>query len=276
MTDMIEVQPPYRAIIATTDGSDLSTLGLRGGARLASQTGAELHVLHALTSRGGETQVRSLVEEVLAGGEYQLVFEELSGSNSPAAAAAAYAAELGSATICLGTHGRGGVGSTVLGSTALELVSHHRRGVVAFGPAAAPPMPVVRVVACVDGSEFSELALGEGVRWAAALGVPLWLVQVVPSGLPEYVGAFEHTYVHNLAKSLAGSHLELEWEVLHSSSPSKALLKMFGEDAAALLVMATHARRGMQKILIGSVATEVVKNSWGPVALVAPPGPSGA
>ena len=272
----MEIQPPYRAIIATTDGSDLSTLGLRGGARLAAQTGAALHVFHALSVRSDESEVRSLVEEILGDMEHQLVVEEVPGSETPAAAAAAYAAQLGSAVICLGTHGRGGVGSAVLGSTALSLVSQHRRSIVAFGPEAASPMAIVRVVACVDGSEFSELSLGEGVRWAAALGVPLWLVQVVPSGLPEYVAAFEHTYVHNLAKGLAGSHLKLEWEVLHSSSPSRALLEMFGEDAATLLVMATHGRRGMQKILLGSVATEVVRNSWGPVALVVPPGVSGA
>jgi nucleotide-binding universal stress UspA family protein len=271
MTDAIEIHPPYRTIIATTDGSELSALGLRGGARLATQTGAALHVLHAVSSSGGETQVRALVKQVLREAEYQLVLEEVADPATPASTAANYAAGAGNAIICLGTHGRGGVGSAVLGSTALELVSQHRRSVIAFGPEAAPPMPIVRVVACVDGSEFSELSLGEGVRWAAALGVPLWLVQVVPSGLPDYVSAFEHTYVHNLAKSLAGSHLKLEWEVLHSSSPARALLEMFGEDAATLLVMATHGRRGVQKILLGSVATEVVKSSWGPVALIAPP-----
>ena len=262
--------PPYKNVIVAIDGSDLAIVAVQGAAQLANRTGAELHIFHAALAAGVDGQIFESAIAVLADQPYTLTREVSTPNTNPAAMIASYAVEIGDAVVALGTHGRGGLGTALLGSTALDLVTATDLTLLAYGPSAAPPAAIERVIACVDGSEFSELSLGEGARWALALQVPLWLVQVVPPGLPQYVAVFENTYVHNLAKDIASPSLQLEWEVLHSLTPARALLESFGEDHANLIVMATHGRRGLSRLRLGSVATEVVRGSWGPLILVPP------
>lgn len=270
MTPIYQPKPPYAHVIVATDGSDLAAVAVKGGAQLATQTGAELHIFHAALGLGTDEKVFESALRVVGQQSYTMTREVGPEAPSPAAVIASYAGELGDAVVAIGTHGRGGLGAALLGSTALDLVTSTDLTLLAYGPSAAPPTTIERVIACVDGSEFSELSLGEGARWALALQVPLWLVQVVPPGLPQYVSVFENTYVHNLARDIVTPDLELEWEVLHSLKPARALLESFGEDQANLVVMATHGRRGLSRLRLGSVATEVVRGSWGPVVLVPP------
>lgn len=270
MTDGFAVKPPYRRVIAATDGSDLAAVAVRGGALLAVRIGAELHVFHASWDPATENLVERQAAELLEPGSYRLAIREVPPGGSPADAIASYAAGLGDAVVVVGTHGRGGMGTTLLGSTAVNLVGQPDQAILAYGPGAASPAEISRVIACVDGSEFSELSLKEGARWAVALQAPLWIIQVVPPGLPHYVTPYESSYVHNLSKELKGSGIKVEWEVLHSLTPARSILGSFGEDSSNMVVMATHGRRGLQRLLLGSVATEVVKQAWGPVALIGP------
>jgi nucleotide-binding universal stress UspA family protein len=269
----LPIKSPYRSLIVATDGSRLSRSALAGGALLASQSKAELHVFHAATSLDVEQSVLDQAAEVLGNQQHKMVVRDLEPGFTAAGMIAEFARELGEETVvAVGTHGRGGVGLSLLGSTAVDLLARASQPTVAYGPeTTAPPIAIARVVACVDGSEFSELSVSEAARWANALAVPLWLIQVVPPYLPAYVGVFETTYVHNLAKDLIELGTKVEWDVLHSTSPAESILDMYGNDPATMLVMATHGRTGLQRLRSGSVATEVVKGSWGPVVLICPP-----
>lgn len=269
MTGLVDSKPPYRHVIVGTNGSRLSGTALLGGSLLAARTSAELHVFHAALGADSEMPAVTQAAELLHNRPYKLVVRDLVTSASWMIAE--YATEIGEqAIVAIGTHGRGGVGVSLLGSTAVDLLARADQPILAYGPGAVHPMEIERVVACVDGSQFSELSVAEGVRWAAALRVPLWLTQVVPPNLPPFVTAFESTYVHNLAKELRGLINDVEWDVLHSTTPARSILEAHGNDAATMLVMATHGRVGMQRVLLGSVASQVVKEAWGPVALFRP------
>ena len=264
---------PYRHVIVATDGSELSRFALLGGAMLATKTSAELHVFHAAWSLESEVAASDEAADLLGGGGYKLVVRDI-GSASVARMIADYATEVGDAAIvAIGTHGRGDVGTTLLGSTAVELVAHSEYPILGYGPRAANPTDIRRVVACVDGSEFSESCVAEGHRWASALDVPLWLVQVVPPDLPPNLKEIESNYVHNQARGVPGLKNKVEWEVLHSDSPAQAILEWHENDPAALLVMATHGRLGLQRVLLGSVSSQVVRNARGPVVLIRPSRP---
>lgn len=269
MTGSAEVKPSYRHVIAATDGSQLSGIALLGGALLAAKTSARLHVFHAASGPDSEAAAMAQAAAVLQDRPYELVVRDLMTSASRTIAE--YAKEIGEpAIVAIGTRGRGGVGSSLLGSTAADLVARAGQTILAYGPGAGNPMGIERVVACVDGTEFSELSVTEGLRWATALDVPLWLIQVVPPNLPPSVSVFESTYVHNLARELRGLSTQVEWEVLHSTTPAQSIVEMHGNDAATMLVMATHGRVGLERVLLGSVSSQVVREAWGPVALVRP------
>ena len=140
-----------------------------------------------------------------------------------------------------------------------------------------PPTEIERVVACVDGSEFSELCLDEAALWSLALRLPLRIVQVVPSDLPSYVTVFENTYVHNLSKeleALGGSRVE--GEVLHSDLAAKAILESFGADSGHDAGHGDPWAGGFQARDHGERCLEVVRGAGGPVALTCPVEPESA
>ena len=277
MNDHFQARAPYSRLIAATDGSKLGGIALAGAAQLARRTKAELYVFHAAGDEQGRPAVERQVAELLEGVPYKLEIRNLMAGTpmSPARLVDQFDDETGNSIVVVGTHGRSGISAALLGSTTAELVSRPGEATMVYGPHAVPPTEIERVVACVDGSDFSELSVDEGSLWSVALGVPLWIVQVVPPDLPSYVTVFENTYVQNLSRELQGLGSQaIQSEVLHSVSPAKAILESFGEDPATMLVMATHGRVGFTRVVMGSVALEVVRGAHGPVALVRPVEPS--
>ncbi|HEU4750247.1 MAG TPA: universal stress protein [Acidimicrobiia bacterium] len=181
MPDAFLVKPPFRQVVVATDGSDLAAVAIKGGSLLASRIGAALHVFHASSDLPTEALVEKQAVELLEPATYQLATHEVPPDGSPADTIAAYATALGSAVIVVGTHGRGGMGTTLLGSTAVRLVGQPDRPLLAYGPGAAPPTEISRVIACVDGAEFSELSLKEvpaGLEpWEPSCGSSRWFRQ---------------------------------------------------------------------------------------------------
>ena len=277
MNGHFNIRSPYARLIAATDGSTLGGMALVGAAQLAGRTKAELYVFHAAGDMEGEASVRRQVAELLEGIPCKVEIRNLIAGTpmSPARMVDEFADEVGDSLVVVGTHGRSGIKAALLGSTTAELVSRPGQATVVYGPHSVAPSEVNRVVACVDGSQFSELSLEEAALWCAALKVPLVIVQVVPLDLPSYVAVFEDTYVHNLSKELEGlGSRAIESEVLHSGSPAKAILESFGRDPATMLVMATHGRVGFKRVVMGSVASEVVRGARGPVVLIRPVEPT--
>ena len=269
----LQVPAPYARLVAATDGSELGGKAVVGAAHLARRTNAELIVFHAAGDVEGEAAVARQVADHLQGMPVKVEVKNLIAGTamSPSDLLDEFADELGDCVVVVGTHGRSGIGAALLGSTTAELVSRPGQATVVYGPNATTPTEINRVVGCVDGSEFSEWSVAEATRWSLALRVPLRIIQVVPPDLPSYVTVFENTYVQNLSKEierLGGN--QVEWEVLHSTSPAQAILESFGEDPATMLVMATHGRVGFKRVTMGSVASEVVRGARGPIALIRP------
>ena len=277
MKGPFRARAPYARLIAATDGSELAGKAVAGAAQLAKRTNAELYVFHAAGDIVSEAAVARQVAELLTDLPYKLEIRNLMAGTpmSPGLLIGQFAEELGDSLVVVGTHGRSGLGAAFLGSTTAELARRPGRTTLVYGPQSKPPTEMGRVVACVDGTEFSELCLDEAAMWSLALGLPLRVVQVVPSDLPSYVTVFEGAYVDNLSKELeAVGGMSVEGEVLHSESPARAILGAFGADSATMLVMATHGRIGFKRVTMGSVALEVVRGAGGPVALTCPAEPA--
>ena len=60
------------------------------------------------------------------------------------------------------------------------------------------------------------------------------------------------------------------FRVIKRGSPADQILKALGSDAAELVVMSTHGRKGLRRFLIGSVAEEVIRHSKRPVMVMGP------
>ena len=78
----------------------------------------------------------------------------------------------------------------------------------------------------------------------------------------------EHGYVKRLSQRYADK-LDAEFEVLHGADAAESLLAFLDDDA--LCVMTTTGKSGLRRLVMGSVATGVVRKATKPVLVVRSP-----
>ncbi|MBW3632408.1 MAG: universal stress protein [Chloroflexi bacterium] len=137
-----------------------------------------------------------------------------------------------------------------------------------------------RIVVGLDGSQVSETALKTGAELARRMGVPLHLVQVadlsvVPLGANQAAAAYAELskemvqekgkaarYLESVAQPLHDEGLAVTTEV-RSGFAAQELAGAAGP--GDLLIVASRGRHGLERLVLGSVAEEVVKKSPAPV-----------
>ncbi len=150
--------------------------------------------------------------------------------------------------------------------------------------------PVKRVLCPTDLSSVGDSAVSAAYRLAGPGGVvDLVHVQefaVVPSPLDgTIVAAYypddatvaagnRHTREHleRLVPDAAGAAgIRTEIHALHDTSVAGTILGQARERGSDVIVMGTHGRSGIARLMLGSVATEVLRKAHIPVVLVHDP-----
>jgi nucleotide-binding universal stress UspA family protein len=172
------------------------------------------------------------------------------------------------------SHGLGGVRRAVLGSVAGHLVQHARDTVVLLCP--AEPQTVEsgmrRVLLPLDGSDLSELAVPHAEHIARASGAELVLLQVIDDEDADEQRESARADLETLASSLREREAAQVNIEVSTGDPSEAILAAVERLGADLIVMATHGRGGLGRLLLGSIADTVSRESvHAPVLLVRPP-----
>ena len=74
-------------------------------------------------------------------------------------------------------------------------------------------------------------------------------------------------YLAQVGKRLEQNEVQAEWRVLHGPAAA-AIIDYSAANEDALLVMTTHGRSGVARLVLGSVAERVVRQSGEPVLLI--------
>jgi nucleotide-binding universal stress UspA family protein len=144
-------------------------------------------------------------------------------------------------------------------------------------------MTYKRILVPVDGSATSNKGLDEAIKLARAAGAKIRLLHVVDDTLafssPDGAGA---NYVLDALRSsgrqaleragdrVRRAKLEAESTLIENFTGrvAEAIVDQAKRWRADLIVMGTHGRRGVNRLLIGSSAELVVRSSTLPVLLV--------
>jgi nucleotide-binding universal stress UspA family protein len=141
-----------------------------------------------------------------------------------------------------------------------------------------------RILVPVDGSATSKLGLAEAIKLAKLTGAKLMLLHVVDaspiSAVPEAASAvvtlFEElrkagAQVVDAAKAMV-TEARLEAEVMLVEVTAARIADLVVDQAkkwhADLIVIGTHGRRGISRVLLGSDAEQIVRAAPTPVLLV--------
>jgi len=281
-------------VLLATDGSASALVARDLTAALAWPAGTVVRLVSALDGHhlGGPAADRLLdrAHEVLteaaagfaAGVEEGVTVEQgvLHGraASSIVDEAARFAADL----IVLGSRGHGAISSMLLGSVAAEVTDH------APCPVLVARRPTLsRVVLAHDGSDCAGRAERLVGDWPIFADAPIDVVSVavqtalfvvpasisVAADVPDYFASVRdirerHTRVAEEAAERLRELGRRATGVMVDGEPAHAILGVANERRADLIALGTHGRTGLTRLLLGSVARNVMVHATCSVLMV--------
>ena len=305
----------FGSILVPLDGSPLAERALAYAALLARRSGARLILVRGVPDAveadvdeiAADAQVVAEAEVYLTGLADQLEEQQIStesvvagvGGHLTADEVATWIVEecrrrqVG--LVVLSTHGHSGLGRRVYGSVAEAVLVRTTlpvflvRAWAAEEPVAIDDHP--RLLVPLDGSAFAEQALPLATALADALVGEVVVVYAVPRpelvfGPDQLVAGFlddeqrrleseARDYLGALAARLAAQGRRVQTEV-RVGDPAAVIDATGRELGVAVIVMATHGRSGLLRLVFGSVAAAVVRQATVPILLIRPQGREGA
>ena len=279
-----------RRLLFPTDGSPCAEAAFAHALGLARRHRAALHVLHVrLPGHDHDTFDAGLGPQpalyararALGGGGVPLLPAETCAS-LPLLGILEHAQEHEVDLIVMGTHGRMGLDRFLFGSVAEDVVRLAGCPVLTVRPdAERTPLDIGRVLAPVDFSPSSWLAVAYAKQLAEHYGAGLDLLHVVET-LPSYglvdippafpppsceVEAETCTALLDLAREAGGPEVEAEAHVV-AGHPTIGVLEAAHALEPDLIVLPTHGRSGLKRVVLGSVAEQLIRRAPCPVLVV--------
>ncbi|HSA58848.1 MAG TPA: universal stress protein [bacterium] len=232
-----------------------------------------LREVQRLSKRKGKSRPRS-VGGILAAGEPKAAIARVINDERPD-------------LVVVGSHGRTGLGHILMGSVAEGVVRRSPAPVWVFRkPRRLPPK---RILVPVDFDDASRPAVRAASELARMFSARLEIVHVSPAvenmaPFPEMRAYFPPNLtgdlrkraqkrLERLAAGLVPSRISTGLHAL-TGSPAEAICRSARSLGADLIVIPTHARRGMARLVLGSVATGVVRHAPCSILTLPPKKPS--
>lgn len=298
---MPNTKPRLKKILVATTLGQSSDHVVAAGSEVARLTGAELHLLHAYVMpaiyygspmgmtavqpydlEGEQKQIEKLLEAQLE--RLEIPAEEVAGQILEVGTAhrllVESAEELGVDLILIGTSESQGPLAPLLGSTADRVLRKSRLPVWVVRQGAR--LPPEGVLTTLDLSDLSEESALQGLRLVEAVsgGHPpkvetlFVLSQVERAGSvqfsPEQVERFAYEELQRRVQELGEKSGFRPQPVLRVGLPRQEIMAQLEKDPADLVVLGTHGRSGFERLLMGSVAADVVRHAPSSVLVVPP------
>lgn len=283
--------PAGRVVVAPLDGTPAGERALGYAALLAQRLRGRLDLVHVLPGAppparddAAQRAAHALARDYLAA-----VADRLGDAAGPPARGAhprllagepgvevvRHAEVVAAGAVVLPTHARGAVARAVLGSVALYVMRAAACPVLLVPPDAPPDPPADwprQLLVATDGDPRADDAFAPLAALAGpdAGGAVLTVAHpmVVPTSLlvgGGTVGAGRPFGVAAVATRLRDAGLALAVNEIEGGRPARAVAEAARRRGADLVAVATHGRRGMERLFGGSVAESVVELAACPV-----------
>lgn len=264
-------------LLLATDGSAVSTGAVRVALNLASRCGARLTVMHmaktdpsyAMWNPGNVQQTEEQGRQVLRQVEEQAgtacvnCAPVLRYGEEPVKEIAAQAEEIQADLVVMGRRGVHWLERLVLGEAAARVVGHVKCSVLVVPQEAN--LWEKGILVAVDGSRYADAAAVAAGNLAKRCGLPLTVLAVCASD----------DLSCDLIKPLADRVRDLLRQdgvaadsVALEGKPADTIIQAARDNDCDLIVLGSHGRTGLDRILLGSVSQQVVTHAKCPVLVV--------
>ena len=277
---------PFPKILVCTDGSPDSEGAITAALNLAKTTGSTLYLLEVLFYLAGyelqapDTLAPPMVNMELMEAQESAARERLEARKAEAAGegvtleprvrtgSSAYegileeAGELQPDLIIMGRHGYTGLTRLLMGSVTARVIGHSPCNVLVVPREV--PLSFKRLLVASDGSPFSEAAWTEALSLAKTMGSVLLGVSVAASDRDIPAATL---VVRGLEESASQQGIALD-TMIPMGRPEEGIVKAADFKAASLIIVGSHGRTGLKRLLMGSVAERVIGDAKCPVLVV--------
>jgi len=294
---MVEICPTTRVekILLSTDGSEYSEGAIREAIKLAKKCSSKLTVLSVIDTNPEfdalapqlmekkEKEARQNLDAVQVrarqeGVDCDTIVHE---GEEPYKYIVDEAIKRKSTMIVMGRRGRTGLKRLMMGSVTARVIGHAPCNVLVVPKAAQ--LEFKNIVVAMDGSKYSAAAASEALGLAKWNGSALTVISVVPSELMtpsdidftitqrELIAEKEMHEAEKNAKVVKEAALKEGVAVkafVLSGRPADAIIETAQEKNADLIVLGSHGRTGVERLLMGSVAERVIVLASCPVLVV--------
>ena len=137
-----------------------------------------------------------------------------------------------------------------------------------------------KILVAVDGSSFSDKAVDQAISLGGICNSQIFIMSVVDlypeqmavaPALVEKMSEEVRQHIENAKEKVDKANISCETIVRMGGKPHEFIIEEAKDKGIDLIVMGTHGRSGMARVLLGSVAQNVLGLAPCPV-LVVPPG----
>ncbi len=294
---MADICPTTRVerILLSTDGSEFSEGAVREGIRLAKKCSSNLSVLSVIDYNPEfdavapqyieqkEKDARNHLDAVRA----RAASEGIDCVTLVEKDADAYRSIVGQAEknnstmIVMGRRGRTGLKRLMMGSVTARVIGHAHCNVLVVPRAA--DLQFRSILVATDGSRHSTAAVSEAIGLAKRNGSQLTVIAVVPAeiatptdidftiNMRDKIAEEEMRHAEQNAKAVKEAAEREGVSVkafIMSGKPADAIIQTAAERRADLIVVGSHGRTGLERLMMGSVAERVIVLASCPVLVV--------
>ncbi|HEU5398076.1 MAG TPA: universal stress protein [Gammaproteobacteria bacterium] len=293
-----------RTILVPLDGSAVAEQGLWSACRLAKETGATLSLVRGVpyfvlerkdhaADRAAVREAREYlrtVQDNLTRDGFAVRMEVVPGDPVGAILFAADMQEVDLISIC--THGRSGLSHALVGSVAEAVLRRSDTPILITRamaePARQPIVPCRAILVPLDGTPPAEAALAYLARERIGDQAELILLRAVAPVMPPYVpglmgdaaAEFYNEANRETQQRLLGAEAYLKatgvalqrtgtWSARPTlGAAASEILAAAKPEVVDLIVLVTHGRHGLERLIYGSVARELLHHAEVPVLIL--------
>ncbi|MFH1702353.1 MAG: universal stress protein [Nitrospirota bacterium] len=281
----------YRKILVAIDGSESSRNALRQAIKLANSEECWITVVSVIPSYTGDLSAtfigdmrkamaepcekalseaediarseRALIKTVCEEGEiYERIVDLADAENCD--------------LIVMGRKGLSQIERAFMGSVAARVIGHSQRDVLV--------VPINTTIGWksiflnTDGSKYSEAATESAINFAKSYGGELMVLSVVEvteeflaraPGMVEDMVKKAKGFVEDVKKKAEESNIKTT-PFVREGEAYRVITNLARENKADIIVLGSHGRTGLRRLLMGSVTAKVIGHSPCPVLVVKP------
>ncbi len=267
----------FERILLATDGSEYSAGAIRIAIDLARRNRAKLYIAsiavyspeYATSVPGIELAALDLARrnvasaaEAASGVDHEVVIAE---AEDPWRGIVEAAEEYRADVIVMGRRGKRGLARGMVGDATARVIGHAPCSIL-VAPRGARAYEHGFLVA-TDGSRYGDAAAWSAGRLALGAGLPLSVVSAVLPSHNEQRRREAVAAVERVKLGLAGQAVAVSG-IVAEGRPEQVILEQARHAGADLIVVGTHGRTGLDRLLMGSIAERVIGLSDSPVLVV--------